>query len=70
MKLIEIETENKVFFINPHQITHVEGHEGGDDEAYINISLTALDRDEKSVILTFRGKEATQLFKICRLPAL
>jgi len=70
MKLIEFETDTRVFFINPAQITHVEGHEGTDEEAYINISLTAVDREEKSVILTFRGKEATRLFKIFRLPAI
>ena len=68
MKLIEFEADGKVFFINPDQITHIEGQEGGDDGDYINICMNSLDSAGRSIILTFRDEEAKRLFHIFRSP--
>lgn len=66
--MIELKSEEKVFFINPAQITHVEGHEDeeGGGGAVINISLNAIDSSGRSVILTFRNDDATRLFSALR----
>jgi len=66
MKLIELKVDGRVFFINPSQITHVEGHEGGDESPLINISLNAMNSSGSSVILTFRNEDATRLFSALR----
>lgn len=70
MKLIELESDGRVFLINPSQITHVEGHESDLESAIINISLNAIDSSGKSVILTFRHQEALDLFKTLRSPTI
>jgi hypothetical protein len=67
MKLIELPVQDKIYFINPAQITYAIGNDREDrGSIYITVMLTEQTKSSESVKLMFTGDDARRLISDLR----